>query len=112
MTIRTNNGGSKSFWSKDFKFDEAFLYKLLPYLAFLAFLGLIYIANRNQTERTAKEMNLLRQQVDELRIEYITTKADYMRQWRQTDVIRQAQALGLKESKEPPIKILNEQDDE
>ncbi|TAF35761.1 MAG: hypothetical protein EAZ57_00610 [Cytophagales bacterium] len=98
------------FLERDFKLDEGLLYKFMPYLAYLAVLGVIYIANRNQTERTAKEMNTLRREVEEMRIEYITTKADYMKQWRQSDIMQKVMPLGLKQSTEPPIKIQPEEE--
>lgn len=80
----------------------------MPYLLFLGFLALIYIANGYLAEDTVRKINQSTKELKELRSEYITTKSELMYKSKQSelaDFIRQ-KGLGLKESYEPPKKIV------
>lgn len=80
----------------------------LPYLLFLAFLALIYIANGYLAEDTVRELNRVDNELKELRSEYITTKSDLMYKSKQSQIanILEQKQLGLKESYYPPKKIV------
>ncbi len=83
----------------------------LPYFFFLAFLMICYIAYGYYTEKTVKELYKVRGEVKELRSEYITTKSELMFKSKRSEVVQATEPLGLKESTEPPEKIVIEQKD-
>lgn len=80
--------------------------KFLPQIVFTAFLCVIYIANRHYAEKNVRAINILEQQVDDLRADFTTLKADYMYASKQSEVVKKAASLGLKESLVPPEKIV------
>jgi hypothetical protein len=81
---------------------------LLPYILFMAFLALLYIANGYYAENKIREINNLGNELKELRSEYITTKSELMFKSKQSEVARSLQPFGIKESVVPPKKIVIE----
>lgn len=77
----------------------------LPFAAFVAVLGLVYISNRHLAERTVRSIDQLSRQVKELSWDYKSLSAELMKLTTQTEIAKRADTLGLKERKEPPIKI-------
>ncbi len=80
--------------------------KFLPQILFASLLCLIYIGNRHYAEKKTRSITILEQEVNDLRADYTTLKADYMFASKQSEVARKAEKLGLIESKDPPEKIL------
>jgi hypothetical protein len=83
---------------------------LLPYLAFITGLGILLIFNTNYADRTIIEIGKTKRLNEELRYEYITTKAKLMQLSRQSQLVKTLASTGLKESTIPPKKILVETD--
>lgn len=79
--------------------------KNLPLIAFLAFLGLVYISNRHLAERTIRQIDRLGKDVKELSWDYKSLSAELMKLTTQTEIAKRADTLGLKERTEPPIKL-------
>jgi hypothetical protein len=78
----------------------------LPFILFIAFLGMIYIGNRHSAENNIRKIEALKKEVKELSWDFKTLKADLMFHSRQTEVITKVDSLlGLKVSVEPPIKL-------
>ena len=50
--------------------------KHLPYLLFLAFIALVYIANGYMAESSVRQINKLQQEIKELRSEQISIKSE------------------------------------
>lgn len=88
-----------SFLSKD-KVVEG-----LPFIFFLSFLAIIYIANGYQAEKLIRRIYKTNNELKELRSEYITTKSDLMYISKQSQLARATYELGLKELTSPPKKI-------
>lgn len=82
--------------------------KHLPYVLFMAFLALLYIANGYYAEDTVRQLNKAGNELKELRSEFITNKSDLMYISKQSEVVNMAEkkSLGLKESLVPPKKIV------
>ena len=82
----------------------------VPFILFLTFLAIIYIANRYHAERVVRETVKIQREVKELRFESITTAADLMYISKQSEVARMVKEkkLGLEELVEPPSKIVIE----
>ncbi len=78
---------------------------LMPFL-FSTVLGILYIGNLHYAEKNIRKVAKLRVAVEDLRADYTTLKADYMYTSKQSEVAKKAMALGLKESIEPPFKII------
>lgn len=77
----------------------------LPFIIFLAFIAILYIANGYYADDKIREVNKISNQLKELRSEYISTKSDLMFASKQSEVAKAAEKLGLKEPVVPPIKI-------
>jgi hypothetical protein len=79
----------------------------LPFILFLAFLGMVYIGNMHMAEKNIHEIDKLSKQVKELSWDYKTTKADLAFKSTLSEVTAKIQtdSLGLKEQVSPPQKI-------
>ena len=79
----------------------------VPYVLFLAFLAIIYIANRYKYEKLVKQDQTLQIEVKNLRAESITMASQLMFISKQSEVSKliEQKGLGLEESVVPPKKI-------
>ena len=82
----------------------------LPYMLFLAFFGLVYIANGYLAESSVREINRSQQQIKELRSEQISMKSELNNTIIESELIKiiAQRDLGLMESFDPPKKIILE----
>lgn len=80
--------------------------KNIPFLIFLALLGSLYIANNYNAEKNIRNADKINKEIKELQSEYISLKSELMFRSNQSEVARLASPLGLKESKEPPFKLV------
>ena len=78
----------------------------LPFIFFLTFLGILYIANGYYAERTVRDLYKVGNELKELRSEYITIKSDLNYKSKQSQVAQATLELGIKESTVPPTKIV------
>lgn len=85
--------------------DEGVPVKYLPYILYIFFLLLIYIGNSHLSEKSVRKINRLEAEVEDLRADYTTLKAEYMLSGKQSEVARKVSKMGLEESLEPPNKI-------
>ncbi|MEQ9414240.1 MAG: FtsL-like putative cell division protein [Cyclobacteriaceae bacterium] len=89
-------------------FEEGFPVKYLPKILFVLMLSLIYIGNTHYSEKTIRKINKTHTEVEDIRADYTTLKADLMFASKQSEVARRTKSLGLKESIKPPYKIVVE----
>ncbi|HEY9487087.1 MAG TPA: FtsL-like putative cell division protein [Chryseosolibacter sp.] len=87
-------------------FEEGFPVHYLPKILFVLVLGLIYIGNTHYAEQTVRKINLIQVEVEDLRADYTTLKSDLMFSSKQSEVARKVKAFGLKESLNPPYKVV------
>jgi hypothetical protein len=87
-------------------FEEGFPVHYLPKIFFVMVLGLIYIGNTHYAEKTVREINRIQVEVEDLRADYTTLKADLMFSSKQSEVAKKVKPLGLKESLTPPYKVV------
>lgn len=85
--------------------------KALPFLCYLALLGMIYIGNSHFAMNNLRTINKLNTEVKELRWEYKSLKADLMFRSKLTEVAKKVDTLGIKELIEPPKKIIVKSDE-
>ncbi len=104
-----NKGGIFQYIDKllnlDFILNKKFSTNYIPYLLFTTFIGVIYIANTHYSEKNQKKIIQLEKEVGNLRTEYITIKADYMSASKQSEVVKKAIKIGLKEPTKAPYQI-------
>ena len=78
----------------------------LPFIFFLAFLGLLYIGNGYYAELTVRKMSRISCELKELQSEFIITSSELMFLSKQSEVARLAKAQNIHESVVPPKKIV------
>ncbi|HEY3406203.1 MAG TPA: FtsL-like putative cell division protein [Ohtaekwangia sp.] len=86
-------------------FEEGFPVQYLPKILFAMALGILYISNTHHAETTVRNINAIQAEVEDLRADYTTLKADLMFASKQSEVARKVKDFGLKESLTPPFKI-------
>ncbi|MFD0750676.1 FtsL-like putative cell division protein [Mucilaginibacter calamicampi] len=80
--------------------------RALPFILFIAFLGMIYIGNRHLAEKNIRKIDKLNKEVKELSWGYKVAKADMAFKSTLNEVAQRTDTLGLKESISPPQKIV------
>lgn len=73
---------------------------------FLSVLALLYIFNSHLADKTVRRIDKLKKEVEDLRADYITLKASYMFDSKQSEVAKKVEHMGLVESKRPPFKLV------
>jgi hypothetical protein len=68
----------------------------IPYIAFVALLVVIYIANSHRAVEMQRELNKQQQALKELRWRYMDSKTRLMNAGMETEIIRNGAPLGLK----------------
>lgn len=84
--------------------------KALPFVLYLALLGMVYIGNRHLAEKNIRDIDKIGKEVKELSWDYKVTKADLAYKSTLTEVAKRVDTLGIKESMQPPQKILVKED--
>lgn len=82
--------------------------RLMPFVLYVVFLLVLYIANTYSYEKKIRKTNKLKDELIELEYEYITIKSEWMHISKQSELARRLDSLnsGIKESIVPPVKIL------
>ena len=81
----------------------------LPKILFVMMLGLLYISNTHHAEKTVRRIDQVQSEVEDLRADYTTLKSDLMFASKQSEVARKVKVMGLKESQNPPTKVVIEE---
>lgn len=82
--------------------------KNFPFIFFLSFLAVCYIANGYYADDQVRKVNRITNEIKELRTQYIVVKDSLVIKSKQTEVAKElaVQQTGIKESVVPPKKIL------
>ena len=83
----------------------------VPRIAFIMVLLIFYIANTHYADKVVRNTAKTKSEVEDLRADYTTLKADLMFKSKQSEVAKRVAALGLEESLVPPYKIETEEED-
>jgi hypothetical protein len=99
--------GVASVVSGNFLSKESTLQNL-PFIFFLSFLAICYIANGYYADDQVRKVNKLTNDIKELRTQYIVVKDSLVVKSKQTEVAKALalQQTGIKESIVPPKKIV------
>lgn len=87
-------------------FEQGFPVHYLPKILFAMTLSILYISNTHYAEKTVRRINTVQSEVEDLRADYTTLKADLMFATKQSEVARKVKDQGLAESLTPPFKIV------
>ena len=96
--------GLSSVFSGTFLTNEKNL-KHLPYMLYLGLMAVFYIANGYYADDKIREENRTKNELKELRSEYISLKSELMFASKQSEVAKAVEEQGLKEPVVPPVKI-------
>jgi hypothetical protein len=77
----------------------------LPFLVFIAILAMLYIANTYYSEKTFKQIEKTKNELKELRFQYITAKATLLYYSKQTEIAKRVERMGISGTTKPPYKI-------
>ncbi len=80
--------------------------KNFPFVLFIGFLMMAYIANAHYSEKKVRQIQKLQSEVKELRWEFSSIKADLMYSTMQSEVVKAVAPLGLKPMNGKPKKIV------
>ncbi len=94
-------------FTKNFNAERAT--SALPFVLFLALLGMIYIGNMHLAEKNIRDIDKISKEVKELSWDYKTAKADLAYKSTLTEVAKRVDTLGIKESIEPPQRLKAEE---
>lgn len=108
--VEKKRGGESLFSriEKFFKLDveDGLPVRFVPYILYFTLVGIFYIGNNHYADKTIRKITKLEQEVEDLRADYTTLKADYMYASKQSEVANRVKKLGLEESSTPPYKIV------
>ena len=76
-------------------FGASLILKNLPFVLFLSFLTVIYIANAHYAEKQVRQIQSLQQEVKELKRQYNSLKSEIMFKSRLSEVGEDVELLGL-----------------
>ena len=82
------------------------MYKNMPFIAFLAVLAMLYIANAHQGEKIMREIQVLEKDAKEERWRYMSVEADLMKEGRRSEIQTQVSGSGLQMPVEPPKELI------
>lgn len=80
----------------------------IPFIAFVVFLCVLYIANNQNAIETQRQLNRKHEALKELRWKYMDIKSRLMNAGMETEIIRSAASLGLKPMTLPAYKIITD----
>lgn len=87
-------------------FESGLPVQYLPYVLYLTGIGIFYIGNSHYAEKTIRSIAKIQNEVEDLRADFTTLKADYMKDSKQSEVAEKVEKIGLKESSQPPYKLV------
>lgn len=78
----------------------------MPFLFFLALIGMFYIANKHYAEKNIRQIEKINKELKELKWEHLTAKSILMSKSKQSEVAKITKTFGLNEAVTPPTKIV------
>ena len=86
--------------------SSGWVLKNLPFVLFVSFLALIYIANAHYSEKKVRQIQLLQKDVRKLRWYYMALQSDLMYDSKRSEVVKKSEPLGMKSGNAIPKKII------
>jgi cell shape-determining protein MreC len=82
------------------------VFKNLPFVLFLSFMAMIYIANAHYSEKKVREIQKLQSELKQKRWQYMSLKSELMFQSKRSEVMNSVAPLGLKTINRQSYKIV------
>lgn len=95
------NSAESSNWKRWLNYQS--VVRQVPFFLFLALLAVVYIYNGHYADKTIRQINRTGREVKELQYEYIDVKSKVMGQSKQSELVKAAEPLGLKELTGTPV---------
>ena len=86
-------------------FKEGLPVKYVPYVFYVSVFLMGYIWNAHTSDKLVRKIAKMKTEVNDLRADYTTLKAELMFRSKQSEVAKEVQSIGLEESMVPPQKI-------
>lgn len=86
--------------------SAAWVLKNLPFVLFLGFLAMIYIANNHYAQRSVREIREKQEDLKELRRVFNALNAEVVHESKREEIAESVSGMGLKPSKLAPSKII------
>jgi hypothetical protein len=86
-------------------FKEGLPVKYVPYVFYVSIFLMGYIWNAHTSDKLVRKIAKMKVEVNDLRADYTTLKAELMFKSKQSEVAKEVQSIGLEESMVPPQKI-------
>lgn len=103
MSEETTNTISKNPLKKIFRYQ--WITGNMNFFLFLSVLAVLYIANGHTADKTIRNINKTQNEIKELQYEYKTLKSEVMFKSEEGQVLKAAEPLGLKISREAPQRL-------
>lgn len=100
----TKEKETRKKWKKVLNYQS--VVKQIPFFLFLTLLAVVYIYNGHLADKTVRNISRTTREVRELQHEYKTVKSEVMFRSKQSELVKAAEPLGLKELLESPV-VLN-----
>ena len=78
----------------------------LPFVFFIGLLATVYIANRHYSEKCVRDIQTLQEDVQKLRLHYLSLKSELMFKTKQSEVAKVVAEEGLSNEGDQPVKII------
>ena len=103
----TQKKGVRSFIGGTILTDER-VTRQIPFVFFLAFLGLLLIANRFRSEKVIRQIEVVEDSIKELKSESVENAVRLMDVSRPSEVVERVEkaGLGLEEPQKPPRQLV------
>lgn len=89
-------------------FKEGLPVQFIPHVFYVSLFIIAYIWNAHTSDKLVRNIGKLKVEVNDLRADYTTLKAEFMFKSKQSEVAKEVQSLGLEESMVPPQKMNTE----
>jgi hypothetical protein len=94
---------NKNEWKRYFNYR--FIVRNIPFFLFLSVLAVIYIYNGHYADKLIRRIGTTEKNIKELEYEYKTIKSEVIFRSKATEMVKAVEPMGLKEMKEPPVKL-------
>ena len=92
---KTKRKSTKSSSSGGFSLSAFYVMEQLPYIFFVGFLGLIYIANSHSTISKVKQINALKYDIEKLSWQCNSLKSEIMFESMESEIAKKVNHVGL-----------------
>lgn len=86
------------------------VFKNLPFVLFLCFIAMVYIANAHYSEKKVREIQKMQSDLKQQRWQYMSLKSELMFESKRSEIINALEPIGLKTSQNKPNKIVVSKD--